>query len=171
MRLYIFISPCLFFFLDLIQQTLWMRPIHRHYLMSHYIWELCLPLIQYEIPSQSLIMSKSYFKDYASQCLTWLVSSLGSMIFHNIDASQHNVTTYMHKFMSLLLHILWLAILSQYVTYEIPCTFAIQFEPWLFIMMYAIEYISNVYDNINHLLTHLANTMLTFNHVINEFNT
>jgi len=41
-----------------------------------------------------------------------LVKLLGSMIFHNIDASQHNVTTYMHKFMSLLLYALWFAVSS-----------------------------------------------------------
>jgi hypothetical protein len=39
-----------------------------------------------------------------------LVKLLSSMIFHNVDASQHNETIYMHKFMSLLLYALWFAI-------------------------------------------------------------
>jgi hypothetical protein len=103
-----------------------------------YIWDF----IWYPSTNMSLLICSSLM----------LVKLLGSMIFHNTDASQHNVTTYMHKFMSLLVRILWLPILSQYVTYEIPCTFPIQLEPWLFIMIYAVEYISNVYDNINHLL-------------------
>jgi len=41
-----------------------------------------------------------------------LVKLLSSMIFHNVGASQHNVTIYMHKFMSLLLYALWFAVSS-----------------------------------------------------------
>ena len=43
---------------------------------------------------------------------TMLVKLLSSMTFHNVDASQHNETIYMHKFMSLLLYALWFAISS-----------------------------------------------------------
>ena len=43
---------------------------------------------------------------------TMLVKLLSSMTFHNVDASQHNETIYMHKFMSLLLYALWFAVSS-----------------------------------------------------------
>jgi len=73
-----------------------------------------------------------------------LVKLLSSMIFHNVDASQHK-TMYMHKFMSLLLYALWFS------TSPIIC-FSFILRPW------------SILVNYQSLLIHVRKPSLRSNH-------
>ena len=74
-----------------------------------------------------------------------LVKLLSSMTFHNVDASQHNETIYMHKFMSLLLYALWFAVSS------LIC-FSFILRPW------------SILVNYQSLLIHVRKPSLRSNH-------